>query len=69
MTVSQIMKSLSQKTSIQYITIFSLFALAERRKNEKSEFRAQISQADGLLAPLKTRNRIRNQSGSVFVLH
>ena len=46
-----------------------MFALAERRKNEKSEFRAQFSQADGSLTPLNPRNRIRNQSGSVFVLH
>ena len=46
-----------------------MFAWAERRKNEKIEFRAQIFQADGSLTPLNPRNRIRKQSGSVFVLH
>ena len=46
-----------------------MFSWAERRKNEKSEFRAQFSQAEGSLTPLNPRNRIRKQSGSVFALH
>ena len=65
-TVSLIVEVLSQKASIQYITIFSSFAWAERRKNEKSDFRAQISQADGSLIPGFAKQRIRSPDTLFF---
>ena len=36
-----------------------MFALPVHSKNEKSEFRAQISQADGSLSPGFVKQRIR----------
>ena len=43
-----------------------MFALAERRKNEKIEFRAQISQADGSLTPGFVKQRIRSPDTLFF---
>ena len=43
-----------------------MFTWAERRKNEKSEFRAQISQADGSLTPGFVKQRIREPDTLFF---
>ena len=45
-----------------------MFAWSERRKNEKSEFRAQFTQADGSLAPLlRTGGRFFREFAACFI--
>ena len=51
-----------------YYNVISYWFELNVGKTKKSEFLAQFSQADGSLTPLNPRNRIRKQSGSVFVL-
>ena len=53
------MEALSQKPSIQYITIFSSFAWGERSKGKKRDFRSKLFQANDPFTPGFVKQRIR----------